>query len=200
MSRRRLRPEELDLWQQVARTTRRLTPERPERQDRPPMFAEVTGMPPVTPRSSDVPADFQIGRMAPRAPVARDVLPSIPERLATAPVKMDKKAFQRLKRGKLLPEGKIDLHGMTLDRAHPALMGFILRAHGAGLRLVLVVTGKGKDRDDGGPIPVRQGILRHAVPQWLSQPPLATLVLQLTEAHQRHGGGGAYYVYLRRER
>ena len=65
---------------------------------------------------------------------------------------------------------------------------------------MLVVTGKGKDRDDGGPIPVRLGVLRHNVPQWLSTPPLAQIVLQVTEAHLKHGGGGAYYVYLRRNR
>ena len=65
---------------------------------------------------------------------------------------------------------------------------------------MLVVTGKGKDRDTGGPIPVRHGVLRHNVPQWLRMPPLASLVLQITEAHLKHGGGGAYYVYLRRQR
>jgi DNA-nicking Smr family endonuclease len=38
------------------------------------------------------------------------------------------------------------------------------------------------------------------VPHWLSVPPLSGLVLQITPAHQSHGGGGAYYVYLRRMR
>jgi len=115
-------------------------------------------------------------------------------------VAMDRKSFQRLKRGKLTPEAKLDLHGMTLDHAHAALTRFILRAHGGGKRLVLVVTGKGKDRDGDGPIPVRHGVLRHNVPHWLRLPPLGPLVLQVTEAHIRHGGGGAYYVYLRRRR
>jgi DNA-nicking Smr family endonuclease len=36
------------------------------------------------------------------------------------------------------------------------------------------------------------------VPGWLHLPPLGPAVLQVTEAHQRHGGSGAYYVYLRR--
>jgi DNA-nicking Smr family endonuclease len=38
------------------------------------------------------------------------------------------------------------------------------------------------------------------VPQWLRGPALRHAVLQITEAHRRHGGGGAYYVYLRRAR
>jgi DNA-nicking Smr family endonuclease len=64
----------------------------------------------------------------------------------------------------------------------------------------LVITGKGKHRDDGGPIPTRFGVLRHQVPQWLAMAPLGGLVMQITESHIRHGGQGAYYVYLRRTR
>ena len=62
-------------------------------------------------------------------------------------------------------EDRIDLHGMTLDQAHPALIGFIMRSYGEGKRLVLVITGKGKAKDEGGPIPVRLGVLKHQVPQ-----------------------------------
>jgi DNA-nicking Smr family endonuclease len=129
-----------------------------------------------------------------------DLVPSLPDQIRKSPVQMDQKAFGKLKRGKLRPEGRIDLHGMTLDRAHPALTGFVLSAHKAGKRLVLVITGKGKERDEGGPIPVRYGVLRHQVPQWLSMPPLSHAVLQVSQAHISHGGGGAYYVYLRRHR
>lgn len=125
-------------------------------------------------------------------------MPGISERMARQPVQMDKKAFGRLKRGKLLPEGKIDLHGMTMEQAHPALTGFLLRAHGEGKRLVLVITGKGKSKPDDGPIPTRRGVLKHQVPQWLAMAPLRSVVLQVAEAHLKHGGTGAYYVYLRR--
>ena len=59
---------------------------------------------------------------------------------------MDAKAFARMSRGKLSPEARIDLHGMTLAEAHPELIGFILNAQAQGLRLVLVITGKGKRR------------------------------------------------------
>ena len=113
---------------------------------------------------------------------------------------MDRKTFGRMKKGKLSPEARIDLHGMTLDRAHSALTRFILTQHAKGRRLVLVITGKGKDRDGDGPIPVRRGVLKHQAPQWLSMPPLAQAVLQVSPAHISHGGDGAYYVYLRRHR
>ena len=62
----------------------------------------------------------------------------------------------------------------------------------------LVITGKGKRGPDIGPIPHRMGVLRHQVPQWLRQPPLGPATLQVTEAHLKHGGSGAFYVYLRR--
>ncbi len=111
--------------------------------------------------------------------------------------RMDARAFGRLKRGKLVPEARIDLHGMTVAAAHAALVAFVLRAAGDGLRLVLVITGKGRE-DGDGPVPEQRGILRRQVPHWLQIPPLVQVVLQVEPAHRRHGGSGAYYVYLRR--
>ncbi len=112
---------------------------------------------------------------------------------------MDRRRFDNLRRGRLEPEARIDLHGMTTGRAHAALTGFILRAHAEDLRLVLVITGKG--RADDTPLSHRRhGILRHSVPHWLAGPPLNARVLQVAGAHQRHGGAGAFYVYLRRRR
>ncbi|WP_371587966.1 Smr/MutS family protein [Pseudoruegeria sp. SK021] len=114
------------------------------------------------------------------------------------PPQVDAKTHTKLKRGKLRPDARIDLHGMTLSQAHPVLNRFMMGAYSRQQRLVLVITGKGKDRDDGGPVPVPRGILRHQVPHWLQTPPLNSIVLQVTQAHLRHGGDGAYYVYLRR--
>jgi DNA-nicking Smr family endonuclease len=143
---------------------------------------------------------FRIGEKASHRPHPPQPERDLAARIAQAPVRMDHAAYRKLMRGKLTPEGRIDLHGMTLAEAHPALMRFIFDAHDAGKRLVLVITGKGRERDTYDPIPVRRGVLRHQVPTWLHAPPLGALVLDIREAHQRHGGGGAYYVYLRRPR
>lgn len=183
---RGLTPEERDLWDRVKQQT---TPMHPERKA--PKPANVFDPKPPEPKTI---SPFQIG--------GRKTATSVPNMSkATAPdVQMDRKAFGHLKRGKLKPEARLDLHGMTLAQAGPRLNEFIGRAHSGGLRLVLVITGKGKDRDDGGPIPVPRGVLRRQVPDWLSRPPLSTMVLQVTEAHLKHGGDGAFYVYLRRRK
>lgn len=195
MTRRRLKPEEVELWKQIAATTERLHPEKPRGEDPAPR-------PKPKPHKAPKPRlpEFVIGQAARPMSATLDLKPVLADRLRNTPVNMDSKAFARMKSGKLVPEGRIDLHGMTVERAHPALMSFILRAQANGSRLVLVITGKGRDRDEGGPIPVPRGVLKHQVPQWLSTPPLAQAVLQITEAHISHGGAGAYYVYLRRHR
>jgi len=196
MTRRKLRPDEEDLWRKVTEKAERLHPEKPFK---PSDFVTKTPVRKENKRVfNSVPKTILGGTGIPKTQV--HLTPSISDQVGAARVQMDLKAFGQMKRGKLRPEAKIDLHGMTLDRAHPALTRFILSAQAQGKRLVLVVTGKGKERDDGGPIPVRFGVLRHQVPQWLSMPPLSSAILQITESHVRHGGGGAYYVYLRKVR
>jgi len=190
MARRRgLTPEDRRLWEQVAATT---TPLRPAPPSEPP--PEPLGPPAVA--------------EGPRQPKPRS---SAPPRPAYGPVPdpqaalehthphMDRRRFDKLRRGRLEPEARLDLHGMTSERAHAALTDFILTAHADDMRLVLVITGKGQ-ADDSPHQPRRRGILHHRLPHWLAAPPLTGRILQVASAHQRHGGAGAFYVYLRRRR
>ncbi|WP_108860510.1 Smr/MutS family protein [Ruegeria sp. Alg231-54] len=195
MSRRKLTADEVELWRKVAKQAERLHPEIPQ-SVHPVTLPKPKPNKPPNPRFEA----FEVGQNAPGKPVRSALRPSLSENLRTSPVQMDTKAFGRMKRGKIKPEGKLDLHGMRMDTAYPALTRFILTAQASGKRLVLVVTGKGKDRDEPGPIPTPRGVLRNQVPQWLALPPLAQAVLQVTPAHISHGGEGAYYVYLRRTR
>lgn len=190
--RRRLSPEEADLWRSVARTAR-------------PMHSPTVRPPEADPPATPEPLHHSKPRLSPfvlgekaRAVQRREVAPGPSDLSGQAPLRMDAKTHGKMTRGKLAPEARIDLHGMTLAEAHPELIRFILNAHAQGMRLVLVITGKGKRREDIGPIPQRMGALRHQVPHWLHLPPLGAVVLQFSEAHLRHGGSGAYYVYLRR--
>ena len=192
---RHLSAEEKALWESVAQRADPL--EKPAAKSARPSPKKPDPKPNLTAPKRLQP--FKVGERVDHS-ADHDLLPSLGQQIRSAPVQMDQKAFGRFRRGKLKPEARIDLHGMTLAQAHPALTGFILRSASAGHRLVLVITGKGKNRDDGGPIPTKFGVLRHQAPQWLSMPPLGPMVLQVTEAHIRHGGSGAYYVYLRRTR
>ena len=194
--RRRLDPEEEALWKAVARSARPLHPSRPE--PAPPEALPVAQPArPDTPARSPVPAPiapFRIGAAA--RPAAAPPQPPAPE----GPPALEPRAVERLRRGKARPEARIDLHGLTLAEAHPALTSFLIGAHGRGLRVVLVITGKGRERDEGGPIPIPRGILRQHLPRWLAQPPLARIVQGAIPSHHRDGGEGAWYVCLRRAR
>ncbi|UWR22461.1 Smr/MutS family protein [Sulfitobacter sp. S190] len=197
MTRRKLRQDELDLWNQVAARTDRLTKTSLAKA----RFVVDMPQPETTPATVRKAQATILGKPKGKSPARpHSLAPAIDEQIARTPVQMDNKSFGKMKRGKLRPEGRIDLHGMTLDRAHPALTSFVMNAHAQGKRLVLVITGKGKHRDEGGPIPTRMGVLRHQVPQWLKMQPMSSVVLQVAQAHISHGGGGAYYVYLRRHR
>lgn len=186
---RHLRQDELELWHKAVQHAA------PLHSDRPLRVQNATPAPsPTTPTvSRPRPGEAKATPVPAKHPQTAHDLP-------THAVQMDRKRYGKMKKGRLVPEARLDLHGFTLAQAHPALDRFILDAAADGLRLVLVITGKGKVRDEFGPIPERAGALRHQVPHWLGAPPLKTHVLQIAEAHVKHGGQGAYYVYLRRSR
>jgi DNA-nicking Smr family endonuclease len=100
---------------------------------------------------------------------------------------LDRRTAERLRRGEMAIEARLDLHGMTQEEAHGALVRFLARAHVAGQRCTLVITGKG-------------AVLREAVPRWLGEGEAQARVLATSPAQPRHGGGGALYVLLRRVR
>ena len=96
-----------------------------------------------------------------------------------------------VRRGRVEINQKIDLHDLTRDQAFPALLRRLTRAHAAGARCVLVVTGKG---------PNLEGILRKSLPGWLMDPHIRPIVASFAEAHIKHGGSGAFYVFLKRKK
>ena len=193
---RGLSKDEKELWEEVAKKTAKLRPDAPK-----PSAFETEKQTLSHPKMPKVPTPrFQIGERAKGRKPGHDLAPSIRDQVAGGPIAMDKKRYGKMTRGRIDPEARIDLHGLTMAEAHPRLNRFILNAVADQKRLVLVITGKGKSKPDSGPIPERLGVLRHQVPHWLHMPPLRAHVLQISEANQKHGGHGAYYVYLRRAR
>ena len=158
--------------------------------------AVTRDMQPLHPRR---PADA-----APLAPPARSAARPIPApQLRSTPILaagvpqpasagLDRRTANRLRRGRLEIDGRLDLHGLTQAEAHHALTEQVRSAYAAGRRVLLVVTGKGFR--DG------TGVLRAAVPRWLDDPPLRHLVLSAVPARPGDGGAGALYVLVRRRR
>ena len=94
-----------------------------------------------------------------------------------------------LKSGTMKIEATLDLHGLTQREAHRELDYFMAKQTARGARLLLIITGKGKDL---------QGVLRQQLPGWLMTGEWARHILTIHPAHRRHGGDGATYVLLRK--
>ncbi|MBB4104093.1 Smr/MutS family protein [Allorhizobium borbori] len=106
---------------------------------------------------------------------------------------LEKPVKRKLSRGALALEARIDLHGMFQSEAHTVLLDFIIRAHERGLRHVLVITGKGSSMGS-------EGALKRAVPLWFSKPEFRFFISSYEPAARNHGGEGAFYVRLSRQR
>lgn len=103
---------------------------------------------------------------------------------------IDDQTRDKLARGRLPIEGRVDLHGMRQDEAHALLLSFLARAYAGGVRYVLVITGKG---------PGGEGVLKRLVPKWLTTPAFRPLVSSHDHAARNHGGEGAIYIRLRKK-
>lgn len=99
----------------------------------------------------------------------------------------------RLASGEMPIEARLDLHGFTRAEAEPLVLARIAGFQQAGARVVLVITGRGKGSEGGG-------VLRTSLVSWLTRPPLVRLVLAFSNARPKHGGAGAVYVLLRKQR
>ena len=165
---RPLRPDEMRIWGLVAGTVHPLAG-----RSAPRPTAEMT--------ATEVPARIPVEALKAKTPPA-------PKREGRDPIEPRRK--HRIAKEREEIGARIDLHGMTQDRARAALEAFLGRAFEEGYRAVLVITGKGVQGD---------GILRRSAPEWLAAKHLAHIVAGVSEAHRRHGGAGALYVALKRK-
>jgi DNA-nicking Smr family endonuclease len=186
MSRRRqLSDEEEALWAGFTRAIKPLKSAKPG--------AKTTLKSSATPPAASTPAPSQT-RSRPVAP-RETPQPSPP----LAP--LGRRLKQRVARGREPIDARLDLHGMTQQQAHAALLRFLHRAQDNGVKTALVVTGKGLRRSSSGAeydAADRPGVLKRQVPLWLALPEFRQLVVGFDDAHVGHGGEGALYVRLRR--
>lgn len=182
MSRRRfLSEEERALWSGV---TGSLTPLRHSR------------------RSAQSPAGDRAGGKTPPAAPSPAMPRAAPAKEAPPLAPLDRRLKRRVARGREPIEARLDLHGLTQAEAHTALLRFLRRAQADGVKIALVVTGKGSARREANAASAasERGVLKRAVPAWLSLPEFRPFVLGFEDASAGHGGAGALYVRLRRGR
>jgi DNA-nicking Smr family endonuclease len=113
---------------------------------------------------------------------------------------LDKKVLGKLKNGRVRPERILDLHGFTYDQAFKKVNQMVYSSFNDGIRLILVITGKGRKLD-----PYKSffedrptGLLKESLPLWLENPGIKCLILSVMTAHGSHGGSGAFYIYLKK--
>lgn len=179
--RRTLSPDEVRIWRAVASSVTPL----PGRQ------APEPEEPEAAPAAAPEPAatvTIALPPLRPAAPPPR-VLPDLAHGATPG---LDKRSAERMKKGEMEIDGRLDLHGMTQDTAHAALTAFVGRAYDAGRRCLLVITGKGNRAGTG--------VLRSNVPRWLNQSPCRERILGFSHARPQHGGEGALYVLVKRRR
>ena len=178
--RRRRTPSEaeLALWAKVAETVAPL----PGRRVAPPLAApQPLAEPEAAPKAEASPAALS----AKRAPA--------PALTPLAP--LEARFRRRLERGVVEIDARIDLHGLRQEEAQRRLVAFLQGAQARGHKLVLVITGKGAPGADAY---AERGVLRRAVPIWLSSPAARGVVVGFETAGPTHGGSGALYVRIRK--
>ena len=143
-------------------------------------------------------------RTGDRAPAAKPPPERTHERAAPPLGRIDRRESRQIAGGRVDVDARIDLHGHRQREAYGALKAFLMRSRAAGHRYVLVITGKGAVRGDDEAAPFYEakeaGVLKRAVPRWLAEPGFRELIVSYGPAHARHGGEGALYIRLRRER
>jgi len=116
------------------------------------------------------------------------------EHLEGGVVGLDDRVMRKLRTGEFAVQAHLDLHGMKLDEAKPAVRQFLLQALRSGHRCVLIVHGRGHHSPD------RRSVLKDELKSWLTRGELAQIVLAFSTARGCDGGNGASYVLLRRQR
>ena len=183
MAGRRLTADEAALWARVMAEVRPIAGR----------TAVPPSLPPAKPLSATNPAAIRTPAVSPR-PAA--IAPAKARHHATAT--LDASWDRQLGRGMVAPDRTVDLHGHTLSTAYRLLDDALARAIAGGARVILLVTGRPPRPESERPH--ARGAIRAAVGDWLAASRHADAIAAVRGAHPRHGGAGALYIVLRRDR
>ena len=116
--------------------------------------------------------------------------------------KLPNKDF-KFQKNKNLKVRSIDLHGYTLDEANKTIENFIKKAFFENVNKLIVVTGKGlhSENEKDPYVSKDLGILKYSVPEFITNDKdLMSKINEITDAKIEDGGGGAFYIYLKRNK
>ena len=179
MSKRPLKPDEKRAWSRVAKTVR------PRKGQTPLEMPPMDGLTPLHTSSKQTPT-----KATPASPTFHlPGTPAKPQKPPTAPIQNRGKE-RRIRRGQTPISGTLDLHGHSQISAQSLLLSFLTSQRQQGASCVLVITGKGRRGE---------GVLRRQLLTWLGTGEARTLVNGYSQAHRKHGGSGAWYLFLRKQ-
>ncbi|MDG1522342.1 MAG: Smr/MutS family protein [Hellea sp.] len=95
---------------------------------------------------------------------------------------------KKTRRGRVQIEAQIDLHDMTQPQARTKLHQMIKTAKTSNKKCILVITGKGLRGE---------GVLRGSFVKWVNDSEVRDLIATYASAHKKHGGIGAWYIFLK---
>ncbi|MDG1142529.1 MAG: Smr/MutS family protein [Hellea sp.] len=95
---------------------------------------------------------------------------------------------KKTRRGRVQIEAQIDLHDMTQPQARTKLHQMIKTAKTSNKKCILVITGKGLRGE---------GVLRRSFVKWVNDSEVRDLIATYASAHKKHGGIGAWYIFLK---
>lgn len=184
---RTITPEEEELWRYV---TRNDTPLYPEEEA---MFElDQLSQPQSTQPVDDMP---NIRKWKPGMhDITSDAVPPKTTLKTGHYAGVDASTAERFRKGNYPIDGTLDLHGLNRHQAHETLIRFLQKHYDKQSRCVLIVTGKGGRGGKG------ESVLKTHLPRWLAVETIQPMILAIDKAQPKHGGSGAYYVLLRRQR
>ncbi|HHJ12878.1 MAG TPA: DNA mismatch repair protein MutS [Gammaproteobacteria bacterium] len=102
---------------------------------------------------------------------------------------LQQRTLRKLRRGRILVDAELDLHGMSVPVARAAVAGFLNECQRRHVQCARIIHGKGLGSRHRGPV------LKGKIGGWLRQ---RNEVLAYCSARHYDGGTGALYVLLKR--
>tara|TARA_B100000886_G_C20228188_1_gene409400 strand:+ start:34 stop:447 length:414 start_codon:yes stop_codon:yes gene_type:complete len=124
------------------------------------------------------------------------------ESFVSSDEKLPNKDYKASKQ-KIYKTKSIDLHGYTLDEANKTIENFIYQAYKEKVNKLIVVTGKGiHSQNEKDPyVSKNLSILKYSVPEFIeNSKSLMSIINEIKDAKVEDGGGGAFYIFLKKNR